>query len=698
MPARVQDRPLINQPRVLARIIAKSVAPWRHYLFVINGALAVATIAWGLGKFSGPPDGLAEWENAKWVSDTVPRAATQIRTMSSAVSVVGVSLVVGVVALLWRRLRDASFVVVAVSGAVILAENAPIAIHWTSEQLFALSLAHLYPDGSCLLAAVIASLLTAKKPMSGLGWRCGPFLPGLAGVWVGVVCGASLVAGFGLASVGSGVLLGMVWVFACRWWLTSKNNVPNDGEDDPKERLSRFQLFWQSRLWTMMFLRSVPICLLIVATLGGPWLVDDRPLATSEYYRNTMQSLRTTPVEAAEGELLLGMGQVDLTPPEGHPLAGFGNRKQNALKEIDSRCFARAITLKIRDVEVTILTSDLLLINDRLAAAVLARTKLAPAQLYFTATHTHSGPGGWGDHVLEQLVTGRYDSAYFDRLAEQLARCVADSRRKLEPAEVAVVTVAAPDCLENRIGIGQGPHDQLTALLFRKLNSPSTAPTAIVTVFAAHATVIPGNPPILGADYPGALVDQLRASTGAELVAFAAGAVGDASPVRPPADSAQESARRLGTMLADKLQAAISAARYERKPLLAVNRISVRLPELQVATTARWRISSLATSWITEPTTHLHVLRIGPAVLAGFPGDYSGDLANRLASQLDNEDLTLVVTSFNGDYKGYFVSLEVFNARDCYETRVMNFFGPRGGELLNAAALQMVGRIARIPR
>src|SRR5262249_7966538 len=108
---------------------------------------------------------------------------------------------------------------------------------------------------------------------------------------------------------------------------------------------------------------------------------------------------------------------------------------------------------------------------------------------------------------------------------------------------------------------------------------------------------------------------------------------------------------------------------------------------------SRLRFSPLATSWISGTQTHVSVLRIGPAVLVGLPGDYAGHLADPLARWSRSRGLTLVATSFNGDYKGYFVSQPVFMNHDRYETRWMNFFGPWAGEYLGDLARRAIERL-----
>jgi len=81
-------------------------------------------------------------------------------------------------------------------------------------------------------------------------------------------------------------------------------------------------------------------------------------------------------------------------------------------------------------------------------------------------------------------------------------------------------------------------------------------------------------------------------------------------------------------------------------------------------------------------------------VLVGFPGDYSGHLADSLASTVGPTGLSAVATSFDGDFKGYLVSGEVFRRRSCYETRWMSFFGPWAGDYLTDLAGRMVEKVA----
>jgi hypothetical protein len=268
---------------------------------------------------------------------------------------------------------------------------------------------------------------------------------------------------------------------------------------------------------------------------------------------------------------------------------------------------------------------------------------------------------------------------------------VTRSRAELTSVEIGVVSVSPRGRQANRVIPGGATHDDLTAIAFRAPGAEK--PLAVLAVFGAHATVVGGNPARLSADYPGALVDRLRELTGARMVLFAAGAVGDASPVRPQAAGDAASARRLGELLAGDLAPGIAGLRYDAEVVLENARVEIQLPPARLTVARDWRVSPLVSYWIARRDTHLHALRIGPAVLVGMPGDYSGHLATRLAQAATSRGLHLVATSFNGDYEGYFTSHEGYENYGRYETRMMNFHGAYAGDYVTDLAGVMIERL-----
>lgn len=426
--------------------------------------------------------------------------------------------------------------------------------------------------------------------------------------------------------------------------------------------------------------------------LLGPWPVDNRPYLGTWYDAATRDRLgRIAQPLPAPAVIRVGAGQADITPAKPVPLAGFSNQAGKVFGSVDTRCFARALTVSTGQRRATIVTADLLLINAEVAAMVSREAQVPPAELFFTASHTHGGPGAWGRHPLEGIVAGRFDADHQRWLAGQIAASVRQSRANLVPAEVALVVTETKGRQKNRV-IPEAPTwDALSALVFRPAGAKDGAsPLAILTSFGAHATIVRADPPRLSADYPGAFVERVRNKTDAGIVLFAAGAVGDAAPVRPDIPSPPRAAVALGHLLADDLLAALPTARFAAEAVVEQVTLPVDLPPVRLAFFSAWlRFSPAATWWIADRRTHLDALRIGPAVLLGFPGDEAGHLARAVVTEGRFGGVTPVVTSFNGDYRGYFESSDVFLNRSCYETRWMNFYGPWLGEYLGSLATLM---------
>ncbi|MBI1373147.1 MAG: hypothetical protein GC159_10490 [Phycisphaera sp.] len=439
---------------------------------------------------------------------------------------------------------------------------------------------------------------------------------------------------------------------------------------------------WLRRRWK----RVLGVALLLGLICIGPWPADNSTYVASDYETSTLAAIGTPTIR--RGPARLGVAEVDITPDIGHPLAGFGGRRPKAATSIHSHCYLRAMSITVDDLTVTVLAADMLMINAKLAAAILDRAGLEPGDVYFTATHTHSGPGGWGDHPLEVLLDGDYDPAYFDKLAGLAADVVKQSRdpAAATPVDVATVTYLQDKAQRNRVTPGGPTFDQMSILMFRPHGDADAKPAAMLATYGPHATVCGQFSHAVSADYPGGLVDTLKARTGAGMVMFAAGAVGDATANRPKADTPEQRADELGRLLGDHIADQITHPRWQSEITLGNWRIGVDLPSLRVPVTRSLRLSPVCTNWIADRHTHLHALRIGDAVLTAMPGDVAGSIAQPLADHAAQHGVTSILTSFNGDYRGYIIAADVFNSTSHYETRTMNFYGPQMGPYMLSLA------------
>ena len=231
----------------------------------------------------------------------------------------------------------------------------------------------------------------------------------------------------------------------------------------------------------------------IVTVLGfglfiGPWPALTVPYRETASYRVTVDRIGVAPRKFEPSRFQVGIAQVELTMACPVPLAGFIGQITQPYENVNASCFAKALTIVNASSEVSILAVDLLLINDELARAVLVRTGLKRDQIYFTATHSHSGPGGWANHPLERLVAGTYDPEVFETLATQLAAVITASRAHLSEAEVGFVQTIVPDRQRNRIAPGEPTNDKLSAWVFRSCGSsqPRTTLATLVSFRCAR--------------------------------------------------------------------------------------------------------------------------------------------------------------------------------------------------------------------
>ncbi len=455
----------------------------------------------------------------------------------------------------------------------------------------------------------------------------------------------------------------------------------------------------RKRRWGRRFVRCALALVALALIFIGPWPGGNGTYVGSGYQQRTLARLDAMRLASPDpGALRIGVAELDITPEKpGHQLAGYTNQPDKRSRGVFGRVFARALTIESGPTVVTILTADVLMMHPRLAAAVLGRCDLPAEAVYFTASHTHSGPGQWASAWYEQWAIGAYDEQYFGTLADQLAQVVLDSRSNVREARVGVAVAHAPQFIRSRIDGVNEVDDRIVAIVFRPANGDadlSDAPLAVLVTYAAHATASGRDDVRLSPDYPGALVARLRDLTRAEHVLFAAGAVGDAAPL-PPGGTSCESAYVMGEALAEAIAPAVRAAPTSAVAELASVRLEVDLPVMRVPLTTALRTSPVLPWLFDDATSSIHVLRIGPALLAGTPCDVAGGAARPVITWAELRGMTAVLTSFNGDYQGYFVSPSEFSACPKLEQRSTFIRGPWAGAYVADLVVRVGAQIVR---
>src|SRR5579864_5488565 len=88
-----------------------------------------------------------------------------------------------------------------------------------------------------------------------------------------------------------------------------------------------------------------------------------------------------------------GVARVDITPPVGHPMGGYSERKGNATGTHDP-LYATVLVLESGSSSVALVTADLRsFVSTRVGDA--ARQRFGVRTTIISSSHTHSGPLTW---------------------------------------------------------------------------------------------------------------------------------------------------------------------------------------------------------------------------------------------------------------------------------------------------------------
>ena len=434
----------------------------------------------------------------------------------------------------------------------------------------------------------------------------------------------------------------------------------------------------------MKFLRRLIMALglgiifCLIATIAP---VDKTPLSESRYYQLAQQkldSLNSSYTLQDSKYFKAGWAKTNITPQYPLPLAGYGARKGVFVSTVHDSVWARGFVFDNGFNKSAIITLDLLIIPPAVTEALrilLPEIGYSQDQIFLSATHTHCSVGGWADSWIGTQFAGKYQNEIVNDLAIAIITTIKKAETNLVSAKVGYARYDASPFTRNRLVGEKGSRD--TWLRVVKIQQESGA-VALITTFAAHATVLSHRQMNYSRDYPGALVDSLENITNVDFAAFCAGAVGSHSPVTKGGKSYNKIAL-LASNLKSLIGANVSSIPINKVQQSGTIRFDVPLRKPHIRVAANWRVRP----WIFEKLTevspaYISLLRIGNIAFIGTPCDFSGELIAAIDEKANALDLNVLVTSFNGGYIGYITKDEWYNLKE-YETFVMNWFGPYNG-------------------
>jgi len=434
---------------------------------------------------------------------------------------------------------------------------------------------------------------------------------------------------------------------------------------------------------------TVMLILIIASICFQP--AHTEPYAQQEYYQKELEAIAAKPLSSRTNDTLqCGWAGLNLTPTFTTPIAIDAARGGKHFTGVRDSLYVRAFVFKQGHLKFAFVSADLLIIPPNVAAGVskaLQSKGYSPHNIYLSATHTHTGIGGWYNSTVGKIFAGKYDERVPAHITATIAKCVALAEGNLQKVQVGYTETPLERFVVNRLVGDSGIVDNKMRII--KLVNDSGATAAIVT-HSAHATIFHEKEMKLSGDWPAGFMQAANSTRPNCFVSFTAGAVGSHGPFLHSANREEELAYMVGQ------SAAAFNSVFDSIACSAVTELSgmryplwLRQPILRVADQLAIR------PWLFyylfgNEASYLQTLNIGNITLAGLPCDFSGELAPALDSAAQRNNKHLMVTGFNGGYIGYVTHPKWYHL-NAYETRTMGWFGPDTGSYLSELISRLLG-------
>lgn len=414
----------------------------------------------------------------------------------------------------------------------------------------------------------------------------------------------------------------------------------------------------------------------IMFSLVAP--IDRTSLIEQEFHSNMMgmlDTLKPTFYQPTQ-KLKSGWGKVSITPDHAMPMAGYTMR--SAFENVHDSLYARLLGINNGSRSLYLISVDLLLfppaLKGKLNELISQEFRIKPF-LYFSATHTHNGIGGWHDSVAGELVLGEYEEQWVNEVAEKLILEIKSIEQSMKPSHLSYWQADAHEYAENRLVKG-APYDGWLRG-FKLIRNDSS--TAHLITYSAHATSISKKSKQLSGDYPAALLESLQKKSNSFGI-FMAGMVGS-HRLAGLSETEFELVAKAGSVLQEKISLATELSKTD-SVVIKASHIPIQFGPSQLRISKDWKLRNWVFSSLLNPMHgELTYLEIGNIILIGTPCDFSGELfvTKKLAELAAANNKELIITSFNGDYAGYITEDEHYDTIRKEEVMTLNWVGPYYG-------------------
>ncbi|MBN1463725.1 MAG: neutral/alkaline non-lysosomal ceramidase N-terminal domain-containing protein [Paludibacteraceae bacterium] len=418
--------------------------------------------------------------------------------------------------------------------------------------------------------------------------------------------------------------------------------------------------------------------------------IDCSDYKSQMYYKRTIDSLNLIierqSFESLKTPVLSGWAQQNITPPFTAPMVGYSIRDDFA-GVLDS-LFVSAFVFRDHKQTIAYLSFDLLIITNTLTDAIdelLIERNICLSGIYYTATHTHNSYGGYAEGLASAFILGGYDKQSVDFLAARTVEAIENAIEKVQSTTFNYIEIETCGLIKNKFDSTAFTDNNLRLLEMTN----ESGNKSVLTVFSAHTTTLSSRLNLLTGDFTSILNTKLRNNFGYDFAAYSAGAVGGYAPlvvenIPDDGDPMKRYTYAYAQSYADSLFEYVQNNKdtvFEDFSSLSFFEVPVFLPNPQFRIGSRMQLRPWVFNAVFgEIRASIKIFRIDDVAFVGLPCDFAGELTPPLKKLADKKNISLVITSFNGNYIGYISPSKYFYTSTRAEINEMNWFGSNSGD------------------
>ena len=275
-------------------------------------------------------------------------------------------------------------------------------------------------------------------------------------------------------------------------------------------------------------------------------------------------------------DFLVGAGIYDITGPAAElGMMGFSDHEQKTTG-IHTRLYSRAFIIGDSDKRVVYVSAELLFITPPLSLGVLEKLQQTYGELYtkdnvmLTATHTHSGPGGYCGYALYDFAIGGFDNQNYNAIVNGIYQSIVRAHNSLAPGRIKINQGDLDGVSMNRSEDAYNENDDYDdyednidkKMLLLRLEDMYSNEIGMINWFAVHPTNIGNKNKLISSDNKGYASFYFEKSKKTDYLAentfvgaFAQSNAGDVSPNlwgHPDGEHDYERMQNIGNKLLDK--------------------------------------------------------------------------------------------------------------------------------------------------